>query len=346
MKYSIILILILNFSVFGQKISSHDISDIKSDVFNDSLYVLDHTFPKGDARRYIVSAESAKSKHPFTNKTRLTTALDIAEKTGVKMHFPSGYYGMDLILDNRQNLYLSFDDSEFNLIHITQEYDSLPKPKNIFIDGNIISYHRLGITEAENIKIDSVNIKSDILKNLRGVRSKGCHIYHGSTNISIGYLQIDDFGSGSNKYLHNDAALAIDGWNNNPKQVTIKKLYIKSSDRHGIYLTGSNHFIGEAVIDKYGVGGSDHMSQMQDALAGEEKKFKALWVNKAYNSRIGKLTINEKESEGHYSIHLDYSDVKRPVIIYKLNIINSPDAKILEEVNNGVLITDKKGIKE
>jgi hypothetical protein len=340
MRSSIILLLILNFSVSSQKIYSQDTLEIESNSFNDSNYVLDNTFPRGDARRYGVTSKTAKLIHPYTGKNRLSTALDIAQKTQEEIYFPSGYYGMDLILDHRQNLKLRFDNSEFSLIHITQIHDSLPKPKNIIIRGNIIIYNRLGITEAVNIKIDSVHIKSNLSKSLTGLRSKGCHIYHGSKNIKIGYLQIDDFGSGEESYKYNHAALAIDGWNNNPINVQINKLHIKSTDRHGIYLTGRNHFIGEVIIDKYGVGDSEFMDPMQDAKAGEETNFKALWINKAYNSVIDKITIDEKKSKGKYSAHFDYGTINDPVIINNLNIINNHrDAKILIEESNGVLIS-------
>ena len=57
------------------------------------------------------------------------------------------------------------------------------------------------------------------------MRARGCHIYYGSKHISINYLQIDDFGSGAKRYDTNHAALAIDGWGNQPKNVFIDKLF-------------------------------------------------------------------------------------------------------------------------
>jgi hypothetical protein len=82
------------------------------------------------------------------------------------------------------------------------------------------------------------------------------------------------------------------------------------------------------------------MDPMQDAKAGEETNFKALWINKAYNSVIDKITIGEKKSKGKYSAHFDYGTINDPVIINNLNIINNHrDAKILIEESNGVLIS-------
>jgi hypothetical protein len=142
---------------------------------------------------------------------------------------------------------------------------------------------------------------------------------------------------------HNHAALSIDGWNNNPENVQIDKVHIKSTDRHGVYITGKDHLIGEVYIDKFGVGSSEHMSPMQDAVKGEEIEFKALWVNKCYNSYIEKVVINEKGSKAKYTAHFDYGDKTRPFTIGVLDIINdNPNINILEDNNNGVLIENQQ----
>jgi hypothetical protein len=314
----------------------------ESSVFNDYLYVLDNDFPVGDARRYGLTAENARSTHPKSGKTRMATILDMAEDTGMEISFPSGYYAMDLTLDSRKNLNLRFNKSEFSLIHITQLNEEDPIPENITLKGTLISYARLGITEANNISIDSVILKTDITKNLYGIRNTGCHIYHGCKNIKINYLEVNDLGSGSDRYKYTHAALAIDGWNNNPENVEIKKVHIKSTDRHGIYITGSDHLIGEVIIDKFGVGDSE-FDGIQDAAKGEEKDFKALWVNKCYNSSIESITINEKGSNAKYTAHFDSGDKTRPFIIGTLKIINdNPNITILEEDNNGVIIESQQ----
>lgn len=311
----------------------------KEVVFNDSSYVLNPNYKIGDARRYGVTAEAAKLSHPYSGKNRMTTVLDLAESQGIEMSFPSGYYGMDLTLDSRKNMNLRFNNSEFSLIHITQQNDSLPIPENINLKGTLIAYARLGITEAKNISIDSVILKTDLSKNLYKLRNTGCHIYHGCNDIKINYLEVDDLGSGSEKYKYTHAALAIDGWQNNPENVQIKKLHIKSTDRHGIYITGKDHLLEEVIIDKFGVGSSEYMDGMQDAAKGEEKEFKALWVNKCYNSFIESITINEKDSKAKYTAHFDSGDKNRPFTINKFKVINNnPKIEILEEANNGIIV--------
>ena len=309
------------------------------EVFNDSSYVLNPSFPVGDARRYGVTAETARTGHPFTGKNRMTTVLDLAEEHGIEMSFPSGYYGMDLTLDSRKNMVLSFDRSEFSLIHITQPKDSLPIPENLVLKGTVIAYDRLGITEAKNISIDTVLLKTDITKNLRNMRGRGCHIYHGSKDIKIKYLQVDDLGSDPVKDKYTHAALAMDGWKNNPVNIQIEKIHIKSTDRHGIYITGLDHLIGDVIIDKFGTGSSKGMDGMQDAKSGEEKEFKALWINKCYNSFIENITINEKGSKAKYTAHFDAGDKERPFTIGRFKVINdNPKIGILEEEESGVIV--------
>jgi len=348
MKHSILLLLtILLLSSCGGEDKKTPVQEAPKtkEVFDDSNYVLDDKFPVGDARRYGLTAENSTKIHPFTKKNRITSVIDLAEESGIEITFPQGYYNTNLTLDNRENINLRFNNSEFNLIHITQRYDTLPKPRNIKLKGTLVAYARLGITEASDIVIDSVILKSDITKNKWGLRNSGCHIYHGCDNISINYLEVQDLGSGGEKYKHSHAALALDGHQNNPIGVKIKKVYIKSSDRHGLYMTGSEHEIGEIIIDKFGVGSSKNMCGMQDAdnKNGENKEFKALWINKCYDSFIEKVIINEKDSKGKYTAHFDYGDKTKPVTINSFKVLNdNPQIDILEESKTGVLV----GLKE
>jgi hypothetical protein len=81
------------------------------------------------------------------------------------------------------------------------------------------------------------------------------------------------------------------------------------------------------------------MAPMQDAEKGEETEFKALWVNKCYDSFIEKITINEQDSKGKYTAHFDYGNKSKPFTIGLLKVINdNPNINILEEDPNGVII--------
>jgi len=319
-------------------------SQTEAETFTENNYVVNNDFKVGDVRRYGIFPDSAfAATHPFTKKSKIETVLDLAENHGIELFFPRGYYKRALILDSRKNLNIRFDLAEFDVIHITNDAPSKISPENINLKGQVVTYDRLGITEARNISIDTVYLKSNTDKNLRQMRGRGCHIYHGCNDIKIKYLEIEDFGSGDKSYQHNHAALAIDGYGNNPKNVQIEKLHIKSTDRHGIYITGENHDLGEVIIERFGMGSSKEMSGMQDAQKGEEKDFKAIWINKCYNSFIEKITINEKESKGKYTAHFDYGTKEKPVQISVMEILNdNPKINILEEEPNGVIINKQK----
>lgn len=318
-----------------EQVTKENKSNLKEDI-----YALNKAYNIGDVRRYGIFPDSSYTYiHPISKKPKITTALDLAENNNITLFFPKGYYKTALILDGRTNLSIQFDNAEFDLIHITQDVKTKKKPKNISLKGTVISYDRLGITEATNIEIDTVFLKSNTTKSIRKMRSRGCHIYHGSKFITIKHLIIDDLGSGDKRYHNSHAALALDGWGNNPENITIDKLYIKSSDRHGIYLTGKNHVIKDVIIEQFGIGSDEEMSPMQDASDIEYKLFAGIWINRCYNSKIGKITINAKNSKGYFIANFDEGDSLRPVNIEELEIKNADRTlPVYFSKNTGVLV--------
>lgn len=308
-------------------------------AFDDSDYVLSDAYPMGDVRRYGVFPDSTHSKgHPFTKKSRIETILDLSSNHEIEMTFPKGYYDSSLIIKGKNNLSLNFNDSEFGGIIQIIEQDST-QSSNITLKGNLTSYTGFFTRKSNGITIEDLNIKSDPSKSTFDMNSKGCQIFAGTKDVKINTLVIDDIGSDGAKYKYINSALSIEGWNNNPEGVKINKVHIKSSDRHGVYLTGREHEIGELIIDKFGVGSAKDMAPMQDAKKGEEKDFKALWVNKCYDSFIENVTINEKGSKGKYTAHFDSGKKEQPVKIGVLKILNDNlNIGILEEDKNGVII--------
>ncbi len=332
-----------NDSTKKEQVIDNKVEAVKT--FDDSDYALNPDYKVGDVRRYGIFPDSAyAANHPFSKKSKIETILDLAQNEEIEMSFPKGYYKTSIFIKGRENITLKFDDAEFGGVIQIIENDSTPS-QNITFKGSLSSYVGFLSRKSNDISINDLTIKSNKDKNIYGLLSQGCHIYAGTKNISINELIIEGLGSGGDKYKNYHAALAVDGWNNNPENVQIKKVHIKSSDRHGIYLTGKDHLIGDVIIDKFGDGSSKDMSGMQDANneIGENKEFKALWVNKCYDSFIEKITINEKDSKGKYTAHFDYGDKNRPVTIGTFKVENdSPKINILEEDTNGVIIEIKE----
>jgi len=342
MKKYIIVMLIITFvsCKSDKKTSDTDKEEVKETVFDDSKYVLDASFKIGDVRRYGVFPDSVYSfNHPYTKKGKLETVLDLSENHGILMNFPKGYYKMNLFIKGRKNIKLNFENAEFGGLIKIIENDSI-QSENIKLKGDVVSYAGLFTRKSNNININNITIKSSLVKNIYKIRSKGCHIYAGSSNVTINNLVIDDLGSGSEAFVYTHAAIAIDGWNNNPTDITIKKAHIKSTDRHGVYLTGTDNYIEELIIDKFGIGTSKFMVGMEDAAKGEEKEFAAVWINKCYDCAFDKITINEKESKGKYAAFFDVGDKTRPTLIDEMIILNdSKSIGIKRDPNTAVEAT-------
>jgi hypothetical protein len=310
-------------------------------AFNDNDYVLNADYKVGDVRRYGIFPDSIHATgHPFTKKSRLETVLDLAENHGIEMSFPKGYYKTALVFKGRQNINLHFDAAEFGGMIQFLEKDST-QTKNIKLTGSVITYGGLFSRNTNKVAINKLTIKSDAIKSIYKIRSKGCHIYAKSQDITINNLIVEDLGSGSDKFKHIHGAVIING--TNTENVKIKKIHIKSSDRHGLYISGKDHLIGDVVVDKFGMGSSKGMSGLAHTTNGEEKEFKALWVNKCYDSFIENITINEKDSKGKYTAHFDSGNKNKPFTIGKFKVINNNlKIEILEEEGNGVIVEVKE----
>lgn len=329
-------------SIPKKEIVNNDLKKEFVQKFQESDLALHKKYNIGDVRRYGIFPDSSFTyTHPISKKPKITTILDLAEQSNVELFFPEGFYNMALILDGRQNIQLKFNNAAFDMVNIRKSTDTKKVSNNIKLKGSLITYDRLGITEARSIEIDTVYIRSDTTKNHRKMRSRGCHIYYGSKNIIIKYLEIEDFGSGDKRYYNNHAALSLDGWQNNPENVSIHKLYIKSTDRHGIYLTGKNHKIDEIVIDRFGIGDDIGMTGMQDANGVEYKLFSGIWINRCYNTTIGEIMINTKMSKGFFTTNFDEGDSLRPVTINKIEVKNF-DRKLPVRFakNTGVIVKE------
>lgn len=324
--YKIIFVLFL-ISSCKEKQEKNETSDkdLINLSFDENSYVTNLNFAIGDVRRYGLTASTVLKIHPKTNKTFLETILDIAEESKIEMVFAPEFYKTNLKLNERKNIKLKFNDSKFNSLRLIKR-DSINFPENIKLSGKLSVYGNLGITGAENIVIDSIILISDKQKNLWGKRNTGAHFYLGCENIKLKYIEVQDLGSGESHYKNAHAAIVIDGAGNNPKNICIDKAHVKSTDRHGVYITGTDNYIKELIIDKFGEGDSNFMSGMQDAVKGEEKEFTGLWINKCYDCAFDKVTINEKESKGKYTAFFDAGDKTKPTLIGEMIILNDNKA--------------------
>lgn len=320
---------------------NHKLIEIKeSQEIDEKNYVLDKNYKVGDIRRYGIYPDSLvlnNTKHPNTGKYRIQTLLDFAEESQIIIDFPSGNYNLNLFIDSRENINLNFNNSAFSLVHITNAKGK--ESKNINLRGKLLVYNQFGTYNSTNIKLDTLILKSDIKKSKEGLRNKGCHIYKGTRNLFIDYLEINDLGSGSIDYKSNHAALAIDGQGDNPIGISIKNTLIRSSDRHGAYITGSKHFFGKITIEKYAQGDTNNMIGMQDARIEDALVLSGLWINRCNDSVFDEIMILTKKSTNGIPLKLDEGNFLHPTFVNLLKF-DKPyiDSMVLDNVLTNVLV--------
>jgi hypothetical protein len=284
-------------------------------------------------RRYGIFPNQGIGTHPLTGNKKMDELLNLAEQ-GVKLTFPKGLYKTTLDLSKRKNITLSFDKAEFTgAIIIKGQSDNITK--NITLKGTLISYSSFFVSFTDNVKVDRLIIKNDKSVNISGNNSSGCNIYTGVESLYINYLRIEGTGSDGDQYNYTPAALMIHGKSPAPNDILIKQAIIKSSDRHGAYLSGKIIEIEKITIESYAQGKIENMIQIAHTINGDEKKITGIWLNDFENSIIEDLTIDTSNSpKATDAIYLDSGDSAFPSEISKVEIKgNKTDIRKVETTN-------------
>lgn len=315
--------------------ASNNTEEVKP--FNDKNYVVAKGYEVGDVRRYGIYPDSTFSlNHPFTKKSKLETVLDLAEKHNIELTFPKGFYNLRLAIQGRKNIMLNFNDAVFSGIIQVYEKDSTIS-ENITFKGNLSSYEGFFTRKSKNISLDTLHLLNDVTKSMSKQESKGCKLYGGTNGFKLKSLVVEGLGSNSETFKYNGAALAIEGWNNNPKNVIIDNVHIKSSDKHGVYMTGTDNSIKKLTIDKFGVGSKVFLTPLEDATKGEEKEFTGLWLNKCNYCFVDKAIINEAGSKATNTVFMDAGVALKASEIVELIILNdNPKIGIKKDPNTNI----------
>ncbi len=289
----------------------------------DSLYTLNDNYPVNDVRRYGVIPSNEVGLHPKLKKNKLDVILDLAE-SGYELVFPEGYYNHSLKINGRENVKLKFNNSAFSGVV------EVRNSNNINLLGDLISYVKFYTKESSNVNLDNLYLKSNTALSGNKKRNLGCSIHSGSEKVNIKKIVIEELASG--KELGNvKAAFICHGHNNEPQNINVDTLIVKSSDRHGVYLTGSKLSFNYISIDKFGLGERKDTNPMEGGIQGEQFLFSGLWIKNSFDSSIGKVVINNKNSEGVYSINFDVGEFFRPTKIDSIFLIDN-DTDIKERI--------------
>jgi len=279
----------------------------------DSLYTINKQYPLKDVRRYGVMPNRTIGKHPILKKDKLEVLLDLAEN-GQELSFPKGIYSRTLVIENRDNLKLHFKDALFTGSIIIRN------SSKINLLGKVTSLIQLYTRESQNINIEEIVLASDSLNSSHGKRNLGCSVHSGTEDLTIKKIVVEDVTS-DQKFKYVKGAFVVHGHNNEPIGINVDSLFIKSSDRHGVYLTGENIYIKFIKIDKFGLGSWIEMVPMEGGVDGEQKLFSGIWIKNAHNSHIQKAIIKTQNSKGSFITNFDIGDSYLPFTIDSLLIL-------------------------
>lgn len=284
-------------------------------------YVLNDSFPIGDVRRYGLKIGGGDPKHPYTGEITTTSIFKMASKERIELFFPKGFYNFGIYFKGIKDIKVNFDHAEFaGPIYIIEGEDKSPS-SDIYLKGDVTTYYKFFTRNSSDIIVNNITIKTDEEKNISKLRSMGCDIYSGTKNISFNTITIEDLGSGKDSYKLTRAAMQVHGWNNNPEGLDVNKLHIKSSDSHGLYLTGANHVFKEIIVDRFGIGKDIVINDLEDSDKDQTSKITGVWINRVSDAEIGKITVNTDASKGTYGLWLDQGKAANPTIIYEVNFI-------------------------
>jgi hypothetical protein len=216
---------------------------------------------------------------------------------GITIRWPAGYYVTALNFKGSasSNTKMTFDTGvEFSgLFHLITDagFPGSGSPlTNLKLAGNIVIYDRLGIIGLQDSDLSQLNVtlKSDPTKNFQGLPSRGCHWYNQVKNDKFGEIVVEDTGVGT--ALNCDGGFIVDS--SDCANLKIRRLHIKDTAGHGLYMLGEGHEIGELRIDAWGASATNHFMQEAQSLA-QSQELCAVWLKRCMGLKIGSLRINQ-----------------------------------------------------
>ena len=325
-KIKIFLFLCFIFSCKGEEKKNDKPTQNKPEVklngalesFIDTL-TIDDSYSIDDVRRYGLMPDKTIGAHPKTKKPIIEQIISLANK-GQELNFPKGYFKTALNLSDASGVKLNFNNTEFSGGIIIKGTKDSPV-ENIDLNGKLATYSTFSCSFIDNVSIDSLIIRNYKEKNISKIESSGCNIYTGSTSLYIDYLEIEGTGSDSDQFRYTPAALMVHGKSPEPIDILLKEVLIKSSDRHGAYLSGNTIDIEKLKIESYGQGKVVNMLPIAYTKRGDEKKITGLWLFDFNNSTINDLEINTQNSpKAVDALYLDNGDGNYISNIFDLNI--------------------------
>lgn len=319
--------------IFTYSCTSNSSKTVKSKpVIEDSKWVIDSTLPKGHIGRYGILPNT------YYSDAQVKKVLEM-NALGVDLFFPNDTYDINLVFHSSKGNKIVFDNTTMKgRLYIIGSDGALSE--DIQLLGKLKVLDKVFLRHAQNIKLETLKVISDSTNSKRGTDNPGVSIYAGVDTLILDSLFIEN--PTQNNQDHNKfsaAALQVHGWNNNPKNISMDYVHIKNSGRSAVYLTGENHEIGTLIIDSFGGTEDTNMAGLEDAIPGEEKKYKALWINKCNNCIIYDAKIESKLLNETVHLALELGDVSKPSSIESLQYVpKNGELTIKESIPTNVVV--------
>jgi hypothetical protein len=317
----------------------------------DANNVVNYSFPVGHAARYGIVPGPTNWENAAPAKVvqwySICTQPDVIGVLG------PGYYGssFNIIGVEYSNFKAVFDGAVIGgILHVqshTEVTVSSPKLTGVSIGGTYTVLDRLGLTNCFDCAFGDVTCDSNPALNVgSGTKGRGVHIHAGNDTLYFKRLRITDAVNTNNT----DAACAIDGNGNNPKNITIDELVVDDSDCHGLYLTGTGHHIKRCIIK--GFSRLQNVRGMEDSNGlAQSQRGCGIWINRA-TGVIDYCYISQKGSAGArpFAVHellVDETDISnngvfriRNLIVYNLGLGGSTGT-VATSTGRGICVGDK-----
>lgn len=324
-KSYLIIILFFSCNSSNEKVEKSAIPNSNEFAFNEFAWIKDKRFEYGDIRRYGF-------KDSKLNKEQVDSILTLASN-GVKVRFPSGYYQINLIIQNKKNINIEFNNT------VIQGKLSFEGVNSANITGEVFVLDMIFFKNSSDINIQKANVISNEKYNLHNDPNRGVSIYSGSTNITFGDLKILNSGADNPRFTYNQASLLIHGFLNTPQNITIENLLITNSKRTAAYISGENHNFGTIKIENFGLTESfKNIKPIEKAKVGEEKVFCGLWLNLNENNIIDTLII--KNQKPLPIIKFDRSLGTKPNVINNMSVVSKDNIFIINENSNTLVLNE------
>lgn len=283
--------------------------------------VLNTQYKPGDVRRYGIFPDGVTNWNLTTDY--ITTIQENSANLGLEIFFPSGIYNSEF------NLYMSNVSCRFEagceftgLLHfggvIRKGDTEVTKIENVRLYGDLVTYDRFGTFYIDGLTIEgNIHVKSVPEKalNYPGLRTRGCHIFRGTRNLRVNDIIVDDI---DEMGFSNDAAIEIDAndMNELPTNINVRRMIVKKSDIHGVYLMGNGYNVDEIIVEEFGKGtyrkGQTDNTSCIGADPKQSRELKGVWLNRMGDSYIGKISVNNADdtrANVKYDVMLDETGV-------------------------------------